>query len=71
MPTKKNIDYQELSQELDQIMAALQNEDIGIDEAVKKYERGMELIELLQGYLEQAENKVEKIKKRFDLPKGE
>lgn len=71
MPAKKDLDYQTLSQELDHIMSSLQNEDIGIDEAVKKYERGMELIELLQEYLEQAENKVTKIKKRFDMSEEE
>lgn len=50
--------YQELKAELDQIMAELQREDLDVDEALKHYQRGQELIQKLQDYLKTAENKL-------------
>ena len=66
MVNNKLADYQSLNRELDKLMVRLQGEDLDIEEAVKSYERGMEIIEELQNYLKQAENKVEKIKTQFD-----
>lgn len=60
MPTKK-IDYQKLSEELDEILAKLQSSDLDVDEALKAYERGMDIAKELQVYLKTAENKVTKI----------
>lgn len=65
---KKEINYQSLNEELNVIMSRLQSDDTDIEEALKSYERGMQIIEELQTYLKQAENKVEKIKARFDKP---
>lgn len=65
MATKKT-DYQSLSAELDEVMAKLQADDISVDDAVASYERGIELVNELQTYLQEAENKVEKIKASFD-----
>lgn len=67
---KSDINYQSLNQELNSIMTRLQSEETGIDEAVKSYERGMQIIDELQAYLKQAKNKVQKIKARFDKPKS-
>ena len=66
--TKKTdaIDYRQLSQELDAILDELQTADLDIDEAVKKYERGMMLVKELEDYLKTAENKVTKIKASFE-----
>jgi exodeoxyribonuclease VII small subunit len=61
----KKTDYQTLSKELDNVLERLQQEDISIDDAVASYERGMELIDELQAYLTNAENKVQKIKADF------
>ncbi len=58
--------YQQLSVELDEILAKLQNNDLDIDEAVTAYERGIELVKQLEKYLKEAENKVKKIKTSFD-----
>ncbi len=66
----KKTDYQTLNNELDEIMAKLQAEDLSVDEAVASYERGVELVNELQAYLEEAENKVQKIKASFDSKKG-
>ena len=58
--------YQELSAELEAILAQLQGADLDIDEAVKGYERGMTIVKELEKYLKDAENKVTKIKVSFE-----
>jgi exodeoxyribonuclease VII small subunit len=58
----KTKDYQALSLELDEVLAKLQQSNVRVDEAVKLYEQGLQLIELLEKHLEQAENKIEKLK---------
>lgn len=60
--TKENINYKKLSAELEEVISKLQSADLDVDEAVKAYERGMEIAKELESYLKQAENKVEKIK---------
>jgi exodeoxyribonuclease VII small subunit len=62
MPKPKEEDYQTLSLELDEVLAKLQQPDIHVDEAVALYERGLRLIEQLEQHLQQAENKIEKLK---------
>ena len=63
MPTKKPINYRALNAELDEILDKLQNGDLDIDESIKLYERGTKLIDSLQDYLKNAQNKVTKLKK--------
>lgn len=58
--------YQELNQELEQILNRMQAADLGIDEAVTAYERGMAIVKELETYLADAENKVKKIKLQFE-----
>lgn len=60
------IDYKALQQELDTILSKLQHSELDIDEAVKAYERGMELVKELEMYLSKAENTVTKLKARFE-----
>lgn len=62
----KEFDYQKLSEELDGILEHLQTADLDIDEAVKQYERGMQIVKELEAYLKAAENKVTKIKASFE-----
>jgi exodeoxyribonuclease VII small subunit len=62
----KDINYRQLSQELEMIIDQLQSGDLDIDQAIKQYEQGMNLIEQLQSYLKDAENKVTKVKKSFE-----
>jgi exodeoxyribonuclease VII small subunit len=64
--TKNKPAYKELSNELDEILASLQSADLDIDEALKCYERGMVIVKELEEYLKTAENKVTKLKARFD-----
>jgi len=55
-------DYQTLNDQLETVLAKLQAPDVHVDEAVKLYEEGLKLIAAMQKHLEQAENKIEKLK---------
>lgn len=57
----QEFDYRGLSDELEAIVLALQEDDIDVDVAMQKYERGLELIKLLEKYLQTAENKIQKL----------
>lgn len=66
MPTKKEPSYSDLKQELDELLVKLQREDIDVDEALGLYERGMELTKQLEAMLKETENKITKLKTKFD-----
>lgn len=66
MPANKPIDYQALNAELDKLVHDLQAGELNIDEALKAYERGVEIIEQLQSHLKVAENRVTKINQDFN-----
>lgn len=65
MVKDKKPDYEKLRDELDTILSELQG-DLDIDQALKHYGRGLELIKKLEEYLESAENTVRELKARFD-----
>lgn len=52
--------------ELESITAWFESPDIDLDEALAKFERGMELATGLKKQLGEVENKIEKIKKSFE-----
>lgn len=56
--------YQELKQELDDVMGALQQDSVDVDEAVKLYEQGQKLVSELEEYLEKTEATVKKVSKK-------
>jgi exodeoxyribonuclease VII small subunit len=62
----KTANYQELKAELDSIMLELQREDLDVDEALKHYQRGLELVQALENYLKTAENKIKTLKASFN-----
>lgn len=64
--TKKDINYQDLNQELQTILATLDSSELDVDAAIKQYERGMEIVTQLEAYLKTAENKVKKVKAQWD-----
>ena len=47
-----------MSAELEQLVTKLQTGELGIDEAAKAYERGMNLVDQLEEYLKTAENQI-------------
>jgi exodeoxyribonuclease VII small subunit len=60
--TTPQADYQTLNQQLDEVLAKLQQPDVQVDAAVALYEQGLQLIAELEKHLKQAENKIEQLK---------
>ena len=53
--------------ELEEIVAWFDGDVQDVDESLKKFERGAELSQELKKYLEETENRVQKIKEKFDV----
>lgn len=56
-----DINFSELNQELESLITDLQTNDLDIDQVIKKYERGIILIDQLEKHLLAAENKIKKL----------
>ncbi|HSW99022.1 MAG TPA: exodeoxyribonuclease VII small subunit [Candidatus Saccharimonadales bacterium] len=54
-------DYQSLSSELERVLAALQQPNVQVDDAVKLYEQGLNLAAKLEKQLREAENTIQKL----------
>lgn len=57
---RQSFDYRKSMSELQAILADMQSQDLDVESALAKYERGHELIAALQKYLADAENTVVK-----------
>lgn len=57
--------YQELEAELREIIAWFDGDTFDVDEAVQKYERGLQLLKELEKYLATAENTVQELQAKF------
>jgi exodeoxyribonuclease VII small subunit len=57
--------YRELQDQLDAVVAKLEDPSIDIDEATKAHEQGLKLINQLQAHLTEAENKISKAQADF------
>ncbi|MDD3734957.1 MAG: exodeoxyribonuclease VII small subunit [Candidatus Pacebacteria bacterium] len=64
MPEEK-FNFTKAYQEIEEINEWFQGEEIDLDEALQKYEKGMELINECRERLKTAENKFEEIKKKY------
>jgi len=62
---EEKINFTKAYQEIEEINEWFQNEDIDLEEALKKYERGMELIKKCKERLNEAENKFEEIQQKY------
>ncbi len=62
-----SIDFGRELKELEQIVDQLEKSDGDLDTSLDKFERGMELANRLKNYLDNVENRVEVIKKKFDV----
>ncbi|MCA9332790.1 exodeoxyribonuclease VII small subunit [Candidatus Saccharibacteria bacterium] len=61
----EEVNYRKLREELDVIMEKLQNSSsIDIEETIRLHAKGSEIIEKLEKYLDSAESKINKIKKK-------
>ncbi len=65
--TQEKFNFTKAYQEIEEINKWFQKEEIDLDEALKKYERGMELIEKCKKRLKEVENKFEEIKKKYSI----
>lgn len=61
----KQVDYKALNDELQALLVQLQGEDIDVEEAVKLYERGLEIVAQLEEYLKTSENRITKLQSQF------
>ena len=57
--------YKSLQSELQEILDWFEGEEVGVDKAAEKYERGMQLVRELEAYLKDTEVTIEKIKKAY------
>lgn len=56
--SKKPLVYAELRDELDNLLVELQDSSLDIDEAIKKHDRAMHIIEQLEAHLKTTENTI-------------
>lgn len=54
--------YQQMSEQLADILAWFESETVDIDQAITKYKEAAKLINKMEEYLKTAENKIKKIK---------
>lgn len=64
-PTKP-LPYAALRDELDGLLLELQNSSLDIDEAIKKHDRAMQIIDQLEVHLQTAENTIKRSQKKAD-----
>ena len=64
----KPFEFEKALKELEEITAWFESSDVDLDQGLAKFERGMELSAQLKEHLQTVENRVEKIKQRFNEP---
>ena len=65
MPVSKKESFKGAFSELEKIVADFEGQDLDLEDALPKFERGMELAKKLRERLKQVENKVTEIKKKY------
>ncbi|MBI4090291.1 MAG: exodeoxyribonuclease VII small subunit [Candidatus Kerfeldbacteria bacterium] len=64
--SKKPLTFSEAMAELEKITTELEGETLDLDQTIAKFERGLELSQQLKLKLKNVEQRVEKIRKKFD-----
>ena len=59
--TKKNLNFEDSLAKLESIVDALEDNDVSLEESVKKFEEGIKLVKDCQRQLQEAELKVNKL----------
>lgn len=62
MTDKAPLSFRHLSDQLDEVLAKLQSDDIDVDEALALHEQGSKLVAQLEQRLQAAEHTVKKLK---------
>jgi exodeoxyribonuclease VII small subunit len=60
-PTAQTPTFEEAVAQLEQIVAAIESGQIGLEESLAKYEQGMELVKRCRGILDKAEKRIEQL----------
>ena len=63
--TKLKFKFKDAFERLEKIVSDLESEDVDVEDAMKKYADGLELIQLCKQSLEAVENKVKEIKSKY------
>lgn len=63
--SSKTTDFKQQLEELEQIVDWFESSEVDIDQAISKFERGMELAAALEKQLADTETKVEEITRKF------
>lgn len=58
--------YSDLQAQLDEVMAKIQAEDLDVEEAIRLYKKGQELIAKIETYLGEAEVSIKKVTADFN-----
>jgi len=58
--------YQQLSDELNDILNQLQSSESSIDDSVELYDRGLKLAQEMELYLNKTSNKISRLKQKFE-----
>jgi len=66
MPAEKKRTYNDMSDELNKIIAWFEGDEVNLEDAVAKYETAMSLLNDMEEYLKSAQNKIKKITLKFD-----
>jgi exodeoxyribonuclease VII small subunit len=66
---EQKFNFEQALKELESITQWFESSDADLDQGLVKFERGMELAQQLKTHLGEVENRVEKIKMRFNEPK--
>jgi exodeoxyribonuclease VII small subunit len=69
VPDQK-FNFEQALKELESITQWFESSDADLDQGLVKFERGMELASQLKTHLDGVENRVEKIKMRFNEPRA-
>lgn len=65
-PTRKQPTFGEAFGELEKITEDLESDTLDLDKAIEKFERGLLLAQQLKSRLQSVEQRVEKIRRKFD-----
>ncbi|MFC1687314.1 exodeoxyribonuclease VII small subunit [Patescibacteria group bacterium] len=66
MAKQTTSNFSKLFDELEKITKEFETGSVDIDEGIKKFERGLEIANKLKIQLQEVENKIETIKKKFE-----
>jgi exodeoxyribonuclease VII small subunit len=71
MAKEKTPTFEESVAQLEQIVAAIESGQIGLEDSLAKYEQGMALVKRCRGILDSAEKRIEQLTETKDGVKAE